>query len=195
MVSAILGLQMGAFSVVLETLCSGKTELPFDTFVLLMQPIHLAIGIVEGLITAAVVTFVWKARPEILERAAVGKTLGGISMKKVLAGILAAAIVMGGFVSWFASSNPDGLEWSLERTAGTAELKASGGVHDLLANVQSKTAFLPDYNFKTATEDETNRYAGTSVSGIAGGALTLGLAGLTGWMIRVFKKKKAKIAP
>jgi len=194
LVSAILGLQLGAFGVVLETWFSGKTELPFDTFVLLMQPIHLAIGIVEGLVTAAVATFVWKARPEILERAAAGKALGGLSINKVLAGILAAAIVIGGFVSWFASSNPDGLEWSLERTAGTAELEASGGVYDVLANVQSKTAFLPDYSFKSAEEGEAGSYAGTSVSGIAGGALTLVLAGLTGLMIIAYKKKKTKTA-
>lgn len=194
MVSAILGLQTGAFSVVLETLFSGKTELPFNTFVLLMQPIHLGIGIVEGLVTAAVVTFVWKARPEILERTAARETFGSIPIKKVLTGILVAAIVIGGFVSWFASSNPDGLEWSMERTAGTAELEASDSVHGMLANIQSKTAFLPDYSFKTATEGETNSYAGTSVSGIVGGALTLGLAGLIGLIISVFKKKKPKIA-
>lgn len=193
MVSAILGLQMGAFSVVLETLLSGKTELPFNTFVLLMQPIHLGIGVVEGLVTAAVVTFVWKARPEILERTASGQTFGSISIKKVLTGILVASIIIGGFVSWFASSNPDGLEWSMERTAGTAELEASGSVHDFLANIQSRTAFLPDYSFKTATESETNSNAGTSVSGIVGGVLTLGLAGLIGLIISMFKKKKTKI--
>ena len=66
MVAAILGLQMGAFGVVLETWFSGISELPFSTFVLLMQPIHLGIGIVEGLVTAAVVSFVWKAHPETL---------------------------------------------------------------------------------------------------------------------------------
>jgi len=192
MASAVLGLQLGSFSVVLETLLSGKTELPFNTFILLMQPIHLGIGVVEGLVTAAVVTFVWKARPEILERTAAGETIGGISVKKVLIGLLAAAVIIGGFVSWFASSNPDGLEWSMERTAGTAELEASGGVHDLFANIQSKTAFLPDYGFKTANEAETDSYAGTSVSGIVGGALTLGLAGLIGLIISLFKKKKHK---
>ena len=32
-----------------------------------MQPIHLAIGVVEGLATAAVVSFVWQARPRILD--------------------------------------------------------------------------------------------------------------------------------
>lgn len=194
MVSAIIGLQMGAFSVVLETVFSGKIELPFNTFVLLMQPIHLGIGIVEGFVTATVVTFVWKARPEILERTVAGKTFGSISIKKVFIGMLVAAIIIGGFVSWFASSNPDGLEWSMERIAGTTELEASDTVHDMLANIQSKTAFLPDYSFKTASEGETNSYAGTSVSGIVGGALTLGLAGLIGLIISVLKKKKTKIA-
>ncbi|MEJ2040022.1 MAG: energy-coupling factor ABC transporter permease, partial [Desulfosarcinaceae bacterium] len=64
--AAVVGLQLGAFGVVLETVFSGISELPFGTFVLLMQPIHLAIGIVEGLVTAAVVGFVWKARPELV---------------------------------------------------------------------------------------------------------------------------------
>src|SRR5674476_993267 len=67
MAAAILSLQMGAFGVVMETWFSGISELPFTTFVLMMQPIHLAIGIVEGLVTATVGAFVWKARPEILE--------------------------------------------------------------------------------------------------------------------------------
>ena len=66
MAASILALQMGAFGVVLETLFSGISELSFSTFILLMLPIHLAIGIVEGLVTAAVVSFVWKAHPEIL---------------------------------------------------------------------------------------------------------------------------------
>ncbi len=193
MVSAIIGLQMGSFSVVLETLFSGKTELPFSTFVLLMQPIHLGIGVVEGLITAAVVTFVWKARPEIIERAAIGDTIGGISIKKVIVVIIVATIIIGGFVSWFASSNPDGLEWSIERTAGTAELDASSSVHEAFANIQSKTAFLPDYGFKLTSEDESGGNAGTSVSGIVGGVLTLGLAGLIGVIISIFKKKKQRI--
>lgn len=190
MISAVAGLQMGSFSVVLETLLSGRTELPFKSFVLLMQPIHLAIGVVEGLITAAVAAFVWKARPEILERVETGKTMGDVSIKKVLSVLLAAAVIIGGFVSWFASSNPDGLEWSIGRIAGTAELEASGGVHNFMANVQSKTAILPDYGFNTTDESETSEYAGTSVSGIAGGAMTLGLAALIGLAISAVKKKK-----
>lgn len=198
MTSALVALQLGAFSVVLQTLLSGKTELPFDKFVLLMQPIHLAIGIVEGLITAAVVTFVWNARPEIL--AANGEALGNISMKKVFTGLAISVVAVGGILSWFASANPDGLEWSIEKTAGTAELEAPNGIHETLAEIQSKTAILPDYNFKT-NEDSAGQEeeawpavsAGTSVSGIVGGALTLLLAVFTGWIIALVKRKRRNL--
>jgi cobalt/nickel transport system permease protein len=202
-VSSIVGLQMGAFSVVLETVISGNTSLTFQTFVLLMQPIHLAIGVVEGLVTASVVTFVWKARPEIIENAAIGKSLGNISIKKVLTGLVVAVIIVGGALSWFASSNPDGLEWSMEKTAGTAELEASDGIHKTLSDIQSKTALLPDYSFKQENSEKVEEpvgkaseeawpavSAGTSVSGIAGGIMTLTLVAFIGLIISVVKRRK-----
>ena len=46
-IGCILTLQLGALSVSLETLASGVTELPFGIFVGVMQPIHLAIGLVR----------------------------------------------------------------------------------------------------------------------------------------------------
>jgi cobalt/nickel transport system permease protein len=203
MLSVVLGLQMGAFSVVLQTLFSGKTELPFGTFVLLMQPIHLAIGIGEGLVTAAVIAFVWKARPEILEKSAAGEAFGNISMKKVLISLLIAVVFVGSILSWFASANPDGLEWSMEKTAGTTELEAPAGIHKTLSQIQEKLAFLPDYGFKSseaetsAPENKEEAWpsvsAGTSVSGIVGGAFTLGLAAFIGVIISAFKKKKKNI--
>ena len=65
-VAAVAGLQLGAFGVVVETECSAISDLPFGTFLMLMQPIHLAIGLVEGFATAAVVEFVARARPEAI---------------------------------------------------------------------------------------------------------------------------------
>ena len=165
--SAVIGSQLGSFGVVLETLFSGKTELPFSTFVLLMQPIHIAIGVVEGLVTAAVVGFVWKARPEIIEKASLGEALGSISMKKVLSGLIVFALFTGGILSWFASSDPDGLEWSMFKTAGAEELEATGGIHETLGDVQQKIAFLPDYGFKASTSEEGLGSAGRG-SGLAG---------------------------
>jgi cobalt/nickel transport system permease protein len=201
-VSAVIGLQLGAFSVVLETMASGISALPFNAFVLLMQPIHLAIGLVEGVVTAAVVLFVWQARPEVLAMAEENAPMRGFSMKKVLAGLAAAALVTGGALSWFASTYPDGLEWSMAKTSGSEELPApEGGIHAALAGIQEKTAFLPDYGFRASepeksagTEAETpkpetpaawpNPDAGTSVSGLVGGAMTLVLAAAIGMFLR-----------
>ncbi|MTI47104.1 energy-coupling factor ABC transporter permease [Sporosalibacterium faouarense] len=204
LISSVIGLQLGSLSVVIETLLSGKTELPFGTFFLLMQPIHLAIGIVEGLVTAAVVTFIWKYRPEILERTAKGKALASTTISKVIIALLVAVVIVGGFFSWFASSSPDGLEWSMEKTAGTSELETSSEIHEILANVQSRTAFLPDYDFKTNGENEEQDMksedkwpsvnSGTTTSGIVGGLLTIVLIGATGYIINLIKRRRRKIS-
>ena len=198
--AAIIGLQLGSFSVVLETLVSGISELPFRTFLWLMQPVHLAIGIVEGLVTAAVITFVWKARPEILERTAAGTANGEIDLKKVLIGFLVAAALTGGALSWFASTHPDGLEWSLFHASGKEELETPRGIHQTLAGIQEKTALLPDYGFKGPEEDPSaignepvEKWpavsGGTTVAGLVGGLFTLLLTGLIGYGLRVVKKR------
>ena len=116
-IGCIITLQMGAFSVVLETSLSGITELPFGAFCALMQPIHLAIGLIEGLITSAVLTYVYETRPELLrdvdtsEEAAAGRP--SKSLGTVIVTLAVAAVFVGGVFSHFASSNPDGLEWAL----------------------------------------------------------------------------------
>jgi len=191
--ASVIGLQFGAFSVVLQTVFSGKTELPFNTFVLLMQPIHLAIGIVEGLLTAAVVTFVWNARPEILDPIQ-AKTSSKVSYKKVLTVLLCATVLIGGVLSWFASSNPDGLEWAITNVTGSADLESSDQLHETLGNIQEKIAFLPDYSLKSNEVEEVTTNTpinpGTSLSGLVGGILTLLLAISIGILTNVYKKKK-----
>jgi len=148
--ASVTALQLGALGVVLQTLFSGKTELPLVTFLAFMQPIHLGIGLVEGFVTAAAAAFIWKARPEIMERAALGEALGNVAVKKVIAVIAAVTLVAAAGLSWFASSQPDGLEWSLLKTSGTDELEKpdGNGIHQKLEELQAKTAFLPDYGFR-----------------------------------------------
>jgi cobalt/nickel transport system permease protein len=193
MVSAILGLQMGAFGVVLETLFSGISALSFSTFVLLMQPIHLGIGIVEGLVTAAVVSFVWKAHPEILAMAKSSAPAPAHSHKPLLIGLALFAVVAGGMLSWFASTHPDGLEWAIKGVSGQEELEApKAGVHGAMAWIQEKLAFLPDYDFKKQEEEKGEKKgeswpevsAGKSLAGILGAALTLLMAGAIGFGLR-----------
>jgi cobalt/nickel transport system permease protein len=200
-ISVIIALQLGAFSVVLETLLSGKSELPFGTFVLLMQPIHLAIGLVEGIVTAGIISYVKKARPEILEATSLSRPLSaGISIKNVLAAFVILAVITGGALSWFASTHPDGLEWSIEKVTGKGELdEAKQGIAPVLAEIQEKTAFLPDYGFKPASGSEESGEneapiwpgieAGTSVAGVLGGTIVLMFILFIGFGIRLFKKQ------
>ena len=192
-VAAILGLQMGAFGVVLETWLSGLAELSFTSFILLMQPIHLAIGIVEGLITAAVVSFVWKAHPEILTLTPSAAAARAHSHKPLLLGLALFAVITGGALSWFASTHPDGLEWAIKGVTGKEELAApQAGTHGALAWVQETLSFLPDYDFKKSAGEKAVEpkeswpeiSTGKSLAGVLGAAMTLLLAGVIGFGLR-----------
>ncbi|MDO4522829.1 MAG: energy-coupling factor ABC transporter permease [Eubacteriales bacterium] len=182
----VLTLQLGAFSVTLETMASGITELPFAIFVSTMQPIHLAIGFVEGLITAAVLVFVHEARPELLYGVDdVQKMPSKFSFKKTIAILAVVAALIGGCLSLFASSYPDGLEWSMERIAGTTELEAEGGIYEAASNVQEATSLLPDYAFK-----DSESAFGTTFSGIVGGLVVVVLCIGSCYIFKFFRKKK-----
>ncbi|MDR3302069.1 MAG: energy-coupling factor ABC transporter permease [Spirochaetaceae bacterium] len=196
-IAVVAGLQVGAFGVVLETLASGVSELPFSTFVLLMQPIHLAIGLVEGLVTAAVLCYVEAARPELIESVVRDERAPvGVPRKKILIsfGVLTVLVACG--LSIFASAFPDGLEWAMEKTAGTTELEREGAAYSTAAGIVERTAFLPDYGFKGADgEDDAEpsiavERAGTSVSGFVGSAITLVLAAALGLLIHAVRGKQ-----
>ena len=233
---SVLSLQLGAFSVTLETTLSGVTELPFPVFLAAMQPIHLAIGLVEGAVTAAVLVFVYEARPELLwtgeavrtpyavpgtasvsgtagsavsavgDAAAVsagssaggaaesfGSSMGGaaggfrgrLSRKATLGVLLAAAVITAGGLSLLASSFPDGLEWSIQRLTGSTELETAGGAAAVAEQIQSATAVLPDYAFPNS-----DSALGTSVSGLAGGAIVIALCLAFGYVLRLFRRRE-----
>ena len=197
-IGCVVTLQLGAFSVVLETSLSGITELPFGAFCALMQPIHLAIGLVEGLITAAVLVFVYEARPELLREVDTSEGSGVRAKGSVRTVVIVLAVVtalVGGALSLLASSNPDGLEWALfgNKEAGYSENmgldEEEFGIDSKVAEgagaVQEKTSFLPDYAF--ANNDTA---AGTTVSGIVGSIMVAGVAVLVCFLGGFFKKRK-----
>lgn len=180
---------MGAFCVVLETKASGVTALPFKTFLLLMQPIHLAIGLVEGLVTAAVLCFLNSVRPELLASALEGKKLcGGASLKKVLIVFVALAALLAGVISLYASRNPDGLEWSIKGITGSTELKSSDSVHKATGKAVKKTALMPDYSINSTG-------GGTAAAGLIGSAVTLGAAAGIGAAVHAVRKRKKNETP
>lgn len=183
----VITLQFGALSVTVETLLSGISELPFGAFVATMQPIHLAIGTVEGLITAAVLIFVYEARPELLygSEPAFEENKGRFTLKKTLVVLFALTVLIGGGLSLFASSNPDGLEWSIERITGSTELEAAGGIYQAAGSIQEATALLPDYAFKGSESA-----LGTTFSGVAGGLLVIAVCIGACYAFKFFRKRR-----
>jgi len=156
--AAIISLQLGAFSVVMITLLSGISSLPFSGFLLLMQPIHLAIGLAEGLATAAIVLFLQRARPDLFSSAS-----RATSINPLLAAFGFAAACIAGVGAWFASTLPDGLEWSIAHAGGRVE-------------PTNLAAAWPAVD------------AGTSLEGILGAAATLSLILGFGFLLRLRHK-------
>lgn len=193
--SAVVGLEIGAFCVVLQTLLSGIALLPFAAFSALMLPIHLVIGLIEGAVTAAILCFIYEMRPEIIETALSGDRLSGVPIKRSIIILAALAVLAGGALTFIASSKPDGLEWAVGKTVEQAygadtELTAEGVVFDVAASIQENTAIIPGY---TLTHDPDDA-ADMSAAGIIGAVITFTLAGAAGLVISVAKKRKRAAA-
>jgi len=185
--SAVFGLQLGAFGVVAETALSGMADLPFASFLLLMQPIHLLISLVEGLVTAAVVAFIWKVRPDALRLSAASDSQKNTFYKQLLVPLLVATLVCGGLLSGFASTEPDGLEWAMERAAESDETSsvATNSSSVIFEQIQEEIALFPNYSFRDTGEKSTVE---KSVSGLVGGFLTLFMIILGGSLLGLWQR-------
>jgi cobalt/nickel transport system permease protein len=123
-VSALASVELGALSVAVQTVASGNTSLDLGRFAALMAAIHLPIGVVEGLATAWIVALLWRLRPGLAEVGGRAVDRRGRAWAGTLGALGLAAVLTAGVFAWFASSRPDGLEWSLQHAgpaSGAAE--------------------------------------------------------------------------
>ncbi|MBE0472934.1 energy-coupling factor ABC transporter permease [Rhodoferax sp.] len=162
LLSSVIAVQLGALGVVMQTHWSGISSLPVAAFIWLMQPIHLAIGIGEGLATAALIVFVRQARPDLL---AVGVHRAPGAASPVVIGVAAVALLTAAVLSWFASSKPDGLEWAIAHTMG-------------VTSVAAEAPAWPAVD------------AGASLAGVVGGTITLFLVLAVGYWFKRHKSPR-----
>lgn len=161
--TSMVGLEMGAFAVTIETWLSGITVLPLERFLLFMLPIHLVIGILEGIATGFVLVYIKKTQPGFfqlpeMEFSPIDKHAPRFNLKPMLLVFSLLALVLGSAFSFIASSFPDGLEWSIDKVTEGMVLPISDETPHILAQLlQDYTAIMPDYN--------------TSFAGIIGGIL------------------------
>ncbi|NOZ03379.1 MAG: cobalamin biosynthesis protein CbiM [FCB group bacterium] len=156
-IAAVIGIELGATGVVIETALSGLASLNWKPFLAAFLPIHLAIGLLEGVLTVAILSFLYRIRPDIIP----SYTKSGKTPSRIFVGIIfLLALGVAGLGSRFASTHPDGLEWSLVK----GQFFQSSP-----SKLQEKTAPFPGYQ-TGPNQDSTSSWAG-----IIGILLTLGV--------------------
>lgn len=115
-VACVVGVSGGAALVPVEAAASGVLQVPLSQFLGVMLGVHLLIGLGEGALTFTVLGYLRRVRPELLGLSAVERPPPAQRPGLVAVGgsILATALLLSGVVSWFASTWPDGLEWSYQ---------------------------------------------------------------------------------
>lgn len=150
-ISSIIALFLGAVAVTIETSLSDITALPMRRFLVYMVAIHLAVGIGEGITTAAILAIIKRYRKDLIIGMNDSPTLPTRRLGIVISIFAIAALLIGASFSWIASSKPDGLEWSIEKVAGDEELPLPDSrVHYSALRMQEQTALMPDYNTSLA---------------------------------------------
>lgn len=172
-IAAVLAVTMGAAAVPLEAALAGVVTVPLRLFLATMVGVHLIIGAIEGLITFAVVAYLYQVRPDALPGLGPDFPTGrpGLPRPVVLASFAVVALLLAGLVSHVASSYPDGLEWTYAQRPHQPDFRPFVHAPDassLAARLDAwhkDHALLPDYGGGNARL--------LTVAGLVGTALTL----------------------
>ncbi|HEG44432.1 MAG TPA: cobalamin biosynthesis protein CbiM [Phycisphaerales bacterium] len=151
----------GAGLVIIQAAISGVLKVPLMTFTVAMLSTYAIIGLIEGLITAAVLTYLRRTRPNfaIVPNASSPK----LSRGSLYFTIIVITIITAVFLPLIASDKPDGLEWSSSHRS----------------DQHAKLSPLPDYTLNAAGGHKN----WTSFATVTGSAMTLILIYLSGRLI------------
>ena len=192
-VACVVAVTAGAAMVPIEAAVSGVLQVPVSQFLGVMIGVHLLIGLCEGGVTFAVIAYLRQVRPELMglepREPPVGATRPGYFV--VTVSFLVTAIFLAGIVSWFASTWPDGLEWSYLGHRYAAAEKAVTNDSAVVAAIdqwQSKWSPMTDYGRRQvplgelppngaaeATSTWPNPNGWRSLAGVLGTIVTLGM--------------------
>ena len=192
MLACVISIEAGAMLVPIQCAFSGVLAVPFFTFLITMAGVHLLVGIVEGLITVAVLGYLQQVRPDVISDSLPGKIR--LSKKMVLITLAGFTLVIAGGLSLIASEMPDGLEWSYaERPDQPDFVPFISNEEPAIKKVddfQAKFSPLPDYSKRNSilgaiNEADEDVWAGwTSFAGVVGSALTMLFIWLTAQLLR-----------
>ena len=203
MSACLISVLISSILVPIEAAASGVLTVPFITFAVTMVSVHFVIGIFEGLVTVATLGYLKKTCPSVFsaicdipaassitteDKSTCGsKPAAGINCKRMFVSMITVTVVVAGVLSLFASSLPDGLEWSYADRPNDPEfapiVENSDNTIKKADELHEKYSVMPDYTVKTTGESEAA--AGwTSFAGVAGSLLVMGVILITGKVIR-----------
>ncbi|GHF64344.1 hypothetical protein GCM10010218_52350 [Streptomyces mashuensis] len=197
--AALVSVPAAACAFTLIYALGGTTDVPLGQVFTAMVGVHVLIGIGEAVITALTVSAVMAVRPDLVHgarglarplelRTADGQVTTATpatapapaatprrSVRPLLAGGLAAAVVLAGFVSYYASTSPDGLE----------KVAHDKGIDRTTKEHAAKDSPLADYQVKDVSD---SRLSG-GLAGVIGVGATL--AAGTGVFLVVRRRDRA----
>lgn len=157
--ASVAALQLGSIAVAAEAALSGSITGNLFNFVGLMQLIHMPIGIVEGIVTGGVI---------LLSRYVNSKNLSYI--------FGSTSFILAGIISQYASTKPDGLEWSLLNISDSVVTQSQYALYNLSEVIQAKSSLFASM---------------PSVSGNIAGLFTISV--LMYFVCKIMSKKTVKV--
>ncbi len=188
--AALVSVPAAAAAFTLLYAVGGTTDVPVSKVLTAMVGVHVLIGIGEAVITMLTVGAVVAVRPDLVYGArgltaplklrvggelvdaapAAPATAPAGSPKKLWIGGLVTALVLAGFVSFYASASPDGLE----------KVAADKGIDSKVEDHAAADSPLADYGVKGI---EAPRLSG-GLAGVIGVGATLAVGTGAFWVVR-----------
>ncbi|KOG08931.1 MULTISPECIES: energy-coupling factor ABC transporter permease [Streptomyces] len=188
--AALVSVPAAAAAFTLLYAVGGTTDVPLSKVLTAMVGVHVLIGIGEAVITMLTVGAVVAVRPDLVYGArgltaplklrvggelvdaapAAPATAPAGSPKKLWIGGLVTALVLAGFVSFYASASPDGLE----------KVAADKGIDSKVEDHAAADSPLADYGVKGV---EAPRLSG-GLAGVIGVGATLAVGTGAFWVVR-----------
>ncbi|MFJ8862179.1 energy-coupling factor ABC transporter permease [Streptomyces sp. NPDC102451] len=191
-VAALISVPAAAVAFTLIYAIGGTTDVPIGKVLTAMVGVHVLIGIGEAAITALTVGAVIAVRPDLVHGArgltaplklrvdgelvdapapaAHPAPAAARSTRKVWGAGLAAALVLAGFVSFYASASPDGLE----------KVAADKGIDEKVQEHGAADSPLADYGVK----DISDARVSGGLAGVIGVGVTVAVGSGVFWAVR-----------
>jgi cobalt/nickel transport system permease protein len=201
-VAALVSVPAAAVAFTAVYAIGGTTDVPLGKVLTAMVGVHVLIGIGEAAITALTVGAVIAVRPDLVHGARGLATplklrvdgelidapaapaaasspapVAARSTRRVWAAGLAAALVLAGFVSFYASANPDGLE----------KVAADKGIDEKVQEHGAADSPLADYGVK----DVENARISGGLAGVIGVGVTVVIGSGIFWAVRPRRRTPA----